>query len=280
MPFASNGAVQLFYEQHGSGTPVVFVHEFSGDARSWALQINQMARRHRCVAFNARGYPPSSVPEADTDYGHQHAVADIATVLDAAKIESAHLVGLSMGAYSTMCFALRHPERARSVVLAGIGTGSDPDARAAFLEDSARTAERLEQLGMSEGIARFSSNLGRLPLKEKDPLGFAVFMQQFSEHSARGSARTLRGYQCTRPPLYAWEAELKQMQVPALVMVGDRDAPCLRPSFFLRNRLPNVRLAVLPNSGHGLNLEEPVLFNHLVGEFIADIERARGVSAT
>ncbi len=276
MPFASNGVVQLYYEDHGSGAPIVFVHEFAGDVRSWSPQVRGLSRRFRCIAFNARGYPPSSVPDPVSDYGYEKAVDDVRAVMDACKLESAHIVGLSMGGYAAMSFAITRPARARSAVIAAAGSGSDPEGRPGFLEESSQLADRLEQLGMVEAIAKYAHSASREPLKEKDPLGFAEFLRNFSGHSAKGSARTLRGFQIARPTIYSWDAELKSVQVPVLIMVGDRDAGCVRPSFFLRNRMPNSRLAVLPNTGHCANLEEPALFNHFVEEFVSNAERRRG----
>jgi pimeloyl-ACP methyl ester carboxylesterase len=276
LPFASNGVVQLYYEDHGSGAPIIFVHEFAGDVRSWAPQIHGLSRRFRCIAFNARGYPPSSVPEMESDYGYEKAVDDVRIVMDTCKLDSAHIVGLSMGGYAAMSFAITHPARTRSAVIAAAGSGSDPEGRPAYLEESAQLADRLEQLGMVEGIAKYAHSPSREPLKEKDPLGFAEFLRNFSEHSAKGSARTLRGFQIGRPTIYSWDSELKRMQVPALIIVGDRDAACVRPSFFLRNRLPNSRLAVMPNTGHCANLEEPAIFNHFVEELVSGEERRRG----
>src|SRR6185437_11282534 len=92
--------VRLYYEEVGSGVPVIFVHEFAGDHRSWEPQLRHFARRYRCIAYNARGYPPSEVPEDPERYSQARARDDILAVLDRLGIERAHVVGLSMGAFA------------------------------------------------------------------------------------------------------------------------------------------------------------------------------------
>ena len=121
MPTARVNGLSLFYEEVGEGAPLVFVHEFAGEARSWHLQVRFFARRYRTIAFNARGFPPSDVPEDPKAYSQDLAVEDIRGMLDALGIQKAHICGLSMGGYATLHFGLRYPERALSLVVAGAG---------------------------------------------------------------------------------------------------------------------------------------------------------------
>src|SRR5204862_7903418 len=102
----------LYYEEAGAGTPVVFVHEFAGDYRSWEPQVRYFSRRYRCIAFNARGYPPSEVPEDFGRYSQERSCDDIRDVLDQLKIQKAHIVGLSMGGFATLHFGMAHGKRA------------------------------------------------------------------------------------------------------------------------------------------------------------------------
>src|SRR5918998_5313539 len=109
---ATDDGIKLYYEEAGRGTPVVFVHEFGGDYRSWEPQMRYFSRRYRCIAYNARGYPPSDVPEAFERYSQEHARDDARAVLDGLGIDKAHVVGLSMGAFATLPFGLAYPARA------------------------------------------------------------------------------------------------------------------------------------------------------------------------
>src|SRR5437879_255591 len=147
MPKARVNGVNLFYEETGQGAPLVFVHEFAGDYQSWHLQVRYLSRRYRTIAFNARGYPPSDVPEDPAAYSQEQAAEDIRGLLDALGIERAHICGLSMGGYATLHFGLRHPGRAVSLVVAGAGYGSVATEREKFGRDGEETAARLGPAG-------------------------------------------------------------------------------------------------------------------------------------
>ena len=108
MPYAEAAGARLYYEECGSGFPIIFVHEFAGDFRSWEPQLRYFARMYRCVFYNARGYPPSDVPEDVAAYSQDIATDDIAMVMRAAGIDKAHIVGLSMGGFAALHFGLRY----------------------------------------------------------------------------------------------------------------------------------------------------------------------------
>lgn len=267
--------VRLYFEEAGSGTPIVFVHEFGGDHRSWEPQMRHFARRHRCITFSARGFAPSDVPASVEKYSQQLAVEDILSVMDAANIDSAHIVGLSMGGFATLHLGLMAPQRARSLTVAGAGYGAEKQYEAYFRNVSLEVANQFERQGSMEFAKTYSLGASRVQFQNKDPRGWAEFAQQLGEHPNLGSANTMRGVQAGRPSLYDLEAELKGLQVPTLVMVGDEDDHCLQPGIFLKKTMPACGLLVLPKTGHTLNLEEPEHFNRFVGEFIATVEAGR-----
>ena len=117
----ADDGVKLYYEETGRGFPVVFVHEFAGDWRSWEPQLRHFGQRYRAIAFNARGYPPSEVPDDPGRYSQARAADDIAAVMDELNLSQAHIVGLSMGGFATLHFGLRHPGRGRSRAICGCG---------------------------------------------------------------------------------------------------------------------------------------------------------------
>ncbi|MBX9962698.1 MAG: alpha/beta hydrolase [Burkholderiales bacterium] len=268
----SNG-VRLYAESTGDGVPIVFVHEFAGDYRNWEHQVRFLARRYRCITFNARGYPPSEVPQDPERYSQTHAVDDIANVLRHFGVERAHVVGLSMGGYATLNFGLRYPAMARSLVVAGAGHGSDPDKRQQFLADCDELANRLLQVGMEEGITHYANSPIRRRYREKDPRGFEEFNRQFAEHSALGSALTMRGYQMRRSTIYELEPQLRTLTVPTLIVTGDDDEPCLAPALFMKRTIRDSMLWVVPRTSHPVNLEEPDAFNRMVFDFISAVDR-------
>jgi len=261
MPYAQASGAKLYYEETGSGTPVLFVHEFGGDLRSWEPQVRAFSRRYRCITYNARGYPPSDVPQGVDAYGQKQAVDDAIAVLDHLKIDKAHICGLSMGGYATLHFGIRFPQRARSLAICGAGHGSDSLTRDAFRATAADLADRMEKLGMEAGTAEYARGPTRQPLLWKDPRGFEEFRQQFAEHSNIGSALTMRGYQLRRPTIYDMEAQMRTIDVPTLIVTGDDDTPCLEPGLFMKRNIRTSALLVVPNSGHSINLEEIGVFN-------------------
>ena len=272
MPRVELDGAEIEYRVAGSGAPLVFCHEFAGSMESWEPQVSFLARRYRTIAYNAKGYPPSSVPDRWQAYAWDRQVAVLLALLDALEIDRAHLCGLSMGAYTALQFALGHPQRCRGVVAAGVGTGSDNPAE--FLKETERWADRLE----AQGMAAMEGHLLAAPrarFREKDPIGWERFAALFRAHSPKGSANTLRGFQARRPSLYAREAELARLDVPVLVVCGDEDDPCIAPSLFIRRTVPRSGLAMLPHTGHACNLEEPAVFNALVADFLARVEADR-----
>ena len=276
MPHAkTDDDVKLYFEEVGAGTPVIFVHEFAGDHRSWELQIRHFARRYRCIAFAARGYPPSDVPTDLARYSQDRARDDIRSVIDALGLERPHIVGVSMGGFATLHFGLNYAERARSLVVGGCGYGAEPAKRAQFQAEAEAAAQRFETMPIEQAAERYGQGPGRRQLLDKDPRGFAEFARNLAEHSTLGSALTLRGVQKMRPSLYEMTDRLSRLTVPTLVMSGDEDESCLEPSLMLKRTIPSAGLAILPRTGHALNLEEPALYNRLVLGFIESVEARR-----
>jgi pimeloyl-ACP methyl ester carboxylesterase len=271
----TDDGVRLYFEEAGAGTPVVFVHEFGGDYRSWEPQMRYFGRRYRCIAYNARGYPPSDVPESFERYSQERARDDIRAVLDGLGIEKAHVVGLSMGAFATLHFGMGYAKRALSITVAGGGYGSHPAQYRRFQEESKNNAELIRREGMARFVEVYGSGPQRVQYQVKDPRGFDEYLRQFREHSALGAMNTLLGVQCRRPSFYDLTAEMARMDVPTLIMSGDEEEPSLEVNLLMKRTIPKAGFAVLPKSGHAINLEEPALFNQLVEAFFHQVEAGR-----
>jgi pimeloyl-ACP methyl ester carboxylesterase len=276
MAFATTSdGVRLFYESAGKGTPIVFVHEFGGNHWSWEPQVSYFSRRHECITFSARGYPPSDIPGDVENYSQSRAADDIIGVMDAVGIETAHVVGLSMGAFASLHAALRYPGRIRSAVIAGAGYGSEREHQEFFRRNSEQVAKGFEERGARAFAPVYGESASRVQFQDKDPRGWQLFVERMAQHSDKGAANTMRGVQMRRPSLYDLEDELRALQVPMLVVVGDEDDHSIQPGIFLKRTVPRCGLAMFPKSGHTLNLEEPALFNHLVAEFLAQVDAGR-----
>lgn len=271
----TDDGVELYYEDTGAGTPIVFAHEFAGDCRSWEPQVRHFSRRYRCITYNARGYPPSAVPSEAAAYSQQRARDDILAVLDGLGIERAHIVGLSMGAFATLHFGMAFSHRALSLVVAGCGYGAHPDQYESFQREAASLAQTIRDKGMAHVAATYGHGPTRMQLRDKDPRGFDDFIRFFSEHSAEGSANTMENYQGKRPSLYSLQKDMAGITAPLLVVAGDEDDATLEPSIMMKRAIASCGLAVLPKSGHVLNIEEPALFNRVLEDFFHTVEAGR-----
>ena len=276
MPYAMTpDKVRLHYEETGQGTPVLFVHEFSGDHRSWDAQMRELGKRYRCIAYAARGYTPSDLPADKNAYTYQHVMRDCIAVLDHLKVDRAHIVGLSMGGYTALQVALNHPARVRSMVLAGTGSGLERWFSEQFHKNSQDVALVFEREGSAAVARTYGNGPSRVPFANKDPRGFAEFTKHLAEHDAQGSANTSRGFQGGRPSLYDFESGIRALKIPTLIVVGDEDDRCIEPSLFLKQAIAASGLIMFPKTGHLVNLEEPDLFNQVVGEFLARVDGGR-----
>src|SRR5260370_5448964 len=267
--------IRLYYEETGTGRPVIFVHEFAGDLRSWEPQLRHFGRRYRCVVFNARGYPPSEVQESDTAYSQTLAADDIKTVLDHLAIDRGHIVGLSMGGFAALHFGFRHPHRALSLCLAGCGYGAEPEKRASFRAEAEVIADFIKSAKMPAFAEKYAYRPTRVQFDNNNHRGFAEVKRMLAEHSALGSANTQLGVQRERPSLFDLVEDMKRLTVPTLVLSGDEDWPCLLPGILMKKNIPSAALSVIANCGHTINLEAPDEFNRMLGEFMAQVDSGR-----
>ena len=247
--------VKLYYEDSGSGIPIVFVHEFAGDYRSWEAQVRYFSRVYRCITYNARGYPPSDVPAEAERYSQDRARDDIRALLDALNIDKAHIVGLSMGGFAALHFGFTYPQRARSLVIAGCGYGAAPNQRQQFAEEAEAAARRFEEANMAKAAEAYALGPTRVQFQNKDPRGWKE-----------------RGVQKRRPSLFDLIEKMKTITAPTLVMTGDEDWPCLEPGLLMKRTIPTAALVVMPNAGHTINLEEPAAFNHHLADFFRAVD--------
>lgn len=273
MPYApTDDGVDLYYEEAGSGTAVIFVHEFAGDHRSWEPQMRHFSRWYRCLVFAARGFPPSTVPRDPAAYGQARAADDIVAVLDAAGVDRAYVVGNSMGGFAALHCALRHPDRTLGAVVAGCGYGWQPEVNPVFRRESEKIAGAFEREGARSVSQWYGVGPARVQYQNKDPRGHAEHVGVLAEHDDLGAALTMRQVQIQRPLLFDLAEELASCRPPVLVVAGDEDNGVLEAGLMLKRTVPRAGLAILPRTGHVSNLEEPAQFNRLVEHFITGVE--------
>ena len=273
MPYIEAAGARLHGEEHGDGYPIIFVHELGSDLRQWEDQVRYFSRAYRCIAYNARGYPPSDVPEDPTAYGWERSVDDIAAVMNGLGVDHAHVVGLSMGAYAALQFGLRHPQRVSAIVAAAAGSGSSPSGRHAWLRETSILARAFAERGPATIAEKIATSAARIQLKYKDPKRWQEFTKQLHHQSGQGLSNTVIRCQALRPSLHDLRDQLATMITPVLLIVGDEDAACLETNLMLKATLPNAGLWISPNTGHTINLEEPAAFNAHLETFLGAVER-------
>ena len=242
MPFAvAQDGVRLYFEEAGSGTPIIFLHEFAADHTNWELQM----RISRASAA-ASPIPPAVTrlrrARAKEVYTYRHFYTDALAVLDHLEIDRAHFVGLSMGAYSSLQIGLHEPERALSLTLA------------ASARDEPGKPRSVPQTVPGQWRAIRDHRVGRKLRKRrarrqpdsflvKDPRGHADFYAALARHDAKGSANTMRSFQGGRPSIFTLTDTIRKVPTPALIICGDEDDNCVEPSLFLKQHLPAAGLA-------------------------------------
>jgi pimeloyl-ACP methyl ester carboxylesterase len=273
----TSDGVQLYVEETGEGVPLLFLHEFGGHHLSWEPQVRYFSRRYRCITYAARGWPPSDVPAAAASYSQARAADDAADVMTALGLDKVHLVGLSMGATAGLEFAIRHPGKALSLTIAAGGGGgsSDPAAKARFQQECEAFALRIEREGMEAMAELYCASSSRITYRSKDPRGWAEFKQQFADGSAIGHAMTMRGVQGARRPFFERTEELKAIEAPMLVIIGDEDESTHGLAVHLKKHVSRCGVLELPKTGHTMNLEEPAAFNAALQDFLHAVEQGR-----
>ncbi|MGY4307858.1 pimeloyl-ACP methyl ester carboxylesterase [Bradyrhizobium sp. USDA 4369] len=274
MPYIEASGARLYFEESGYGYPIIFIHEFASDMRGWDAQVSRFCRGYRCIAFNARGYPPSDVPENLLSYGWEIAVDDVAALMRGLEIERPHLVGLSMGGYTALQFGLRHPDKVNAIVAASVGSGSHLSHRDAWLKETSVLARLFSEHGMASLAERMARGPARIQLRYKDPRGWQEFIERLRRYSPQGMSNTMARCQALRPSLDEMCNQLSKMTIPVLLAVGDEDARCLEPNLLLKFHAPQCRTLDQPKhrpcdqSGRARDFQRP-------GRKLSQCRRAR-----
>lgn len=272
MPEISVDGARLHYEEYGKGQPILFFNELAADQRSWEGQLHRFARSHRLITFNYRGCPPSSVPEDPAAYSHETLVNDALALLDALGIDQALLAGHGTGGNIALGVALAAPGRVKALVLAGSGAGSgDPD----WQEKSFALARKIE----TEGVAALADSVvsapQRQPFADKDPLGWGRLIAGIDAFDAGGLSRLVANGIALRPTIADLSRDIAGLEMPVLVVVGDRDYPAFEPSLLVARTARYAGLSVIPYCGHSIVMEEVDEFNRVLADFLARIDQGR-----
>ena len=249
MPKINRDGVDIYYEVHGSGPPLLLTHGYSSTSQMWQGQIAALSRHHKLVLWDMRGHGRSDYPDHPSAYSEALTVADMAAVLDAVGADSAIVGGLSLGGYMSLAFYRAHPERVRALLIIDTGPGFKKDeARDAWNKRALETGDRFEREG-----------LGALKSASRE-------RSEASHRDASGLARAARGMLTQRDARVI--ELLPNIRVPALVVVGADDAPFLAASDYMAAKIPGAAKVVIPAAGHAVNIDQPQAFIDAVLPFL------------
>lgn len=262
MPRIRVGDIEIYHEIHGHGEPLLLIMGLGSDLAGWMFQVLEFSKRHRVVSFDNRGVGRTDAPGAP--YSIEMMAGDAAGLMEALGIESAHVLGISMGGFVAQELAMRHPRRVRSLILAA--TGTHVDARGAFQLDVWRrltAAGGDRELFIREGLPwlyteRFFENERVVESMIKMRLAYPY------AQSAAAYARQIDA--CLS---FDSRGRLGSITAPTLVMVGARDNlfPVER-SEELADGIRDAELSVLEGCAHGFPIETPEAFNETVLSFL------------
>lgn len=279
MPFLKReGRVRIYYEVHGSGTPLILSHGFSSNSSMWRGQIEPLTKAgYKLIIWDMRGHGRSAYPDDQSAYSEQHTVSDIAALLDEVGGSgcSAIVGGLSLGGYMSQAFYRDYPERAEALLIIGIISRSSQyltrirspllDTGPGFKSDKARedwnkyaneTADRFDRDGLG-------------PLQEMSPE-----RSQVKHRNAEGLAMAARGMLAQRNSSII--ENLPNIKVPSLVVVGADDTPFLGASDYMQKKIPNCEKVLIPQAGHAANIDNPEAFNKAILSFLLSMKGVEG----
>jgi pimeloyl-ACP methyl ester carboxylesterase len=268
MPRAHVNGVSLYYEVAGQGPPLVLVHGFACGIRSWDPQVRALSRGHRVITYDGRGHGVSDAPREASAYSQPTSVADLRALLQHLGIARAAVGGLSMGGNIALNLALTHPETVSALLVADTGAGSDDTA--AGVAGAHAFADTLERGGMEAFADQALANPLFARYAAQGPEAERFIRSCLMTHRAHGLALTAREVLAKRPTIYSLEARLRELRVPALLIVGEHDEPCLPVHRFMAETIPGARHVVIPGVGHLTNLEAPGVFNRAAARFLRD----------
>src|SRR3954454_22896904 len=254
MPKINRDGVNIHYEVHGSGPPLLLTHGYSSTSAMWQGQVGALSKHHKLVLWDMRGHGRSDYPADPVAYSEALTVADMAALLDAVGAHRAIVGGLSLGGYMSLAVYRAHPERVRALLIIDTGPGfKKAEAREAWNKRSQDTAERFERDALS---ALQAGSRERSGVTHRDAKGLA--------YAARGML--------TQRDARVIES-LPAIAVPSLIVVGADDTPFLAASDYMDGKIPGAKKRVIASAGHAVNIDQPAGFIDAVLPFLDGLRR-------
>lgn len=269
------GDMNYHVVEMGSGTPLVLLHGFTGSIESWRWLMDGLRDDYRVIAIDLPGHGLTDSPQDVARYEMNRVSDDLVAILRSLEALLAHWLGYSMGGRLALYTTLHHPETARSLILEsaspGLPSAAERDARR---QQDRSLADRIE----TNGVPAFVDEWERLPLfATQRNVGIetrSALREQRLNNSALGLANSLRGMGTgVQPPL--WD-QLSRLELPALLITGEMDEKFMAINRQMADSLPNSRLVIVPDTGHTIHLERPVLYGDIVRQFLRQVSKISG----
>jgi 3-oxoadipate enol-lactonase len=259
MPMIAINQTHLYYEIAGAGQAVVLIHGLGSSTRDWEAQVPELAKSYQVITLDLRGHGRSDRPAGP--YQIPMFAADLAGLLEALGVASAHIVGLSLGGGVAFQFALDYPSMVRSLTLVNTAPalGGAPEQAE---QEIARRVGIVQQLGMRAMGQALGPNL--FPKPEQAGLR-ETFVERWAENDPQAyiaATRSMLGWDVT--------GRLGSITCPVLVIASDQDYGPVSAKEAYRQLMPRARLAVIPDAHHAVPMERPEAFNPVLAQFLAE----------
>lgn len=282
MPIARLNGIDINYEVHGDGTPIVLAHGYSASLEMWREQVDAFSAKYRLVIYDTRGHGRTTAPADTSQYGlAREYVADQLALMDHLGIDRAYVGGLSMGGMIAQEFALQHPDRVQALLLFDTGPGMGALGRdAAAAARFAKMREMLQTVARTQGMSAIIDAMRNSPMAQSIGARRDGVPEAVRRHIAGMRDMSVDGYIGGGTAMQEWAGTLDRLHaiaVPTLVLIGEQDN-LLGPSRVIHSKIAGSRFALIRNSSHGTNLWRPEAFTAATLAFLADVDAGRPVA--
>jgi len=264
MPTAHINDIDIYYEIHGSGFPLVFAYGLGGNTDMWSGQIEALSEHYRFIVWDPRGHGRSDSPQGSDQYGMQISAEDLYGLLNHLGIEKAFVGGLSMGGGIATRFAVSYPERVAALLIIDSASASGLPIKPEIRKMREKTIALAKTRGMA-AVADYiiEANPNLKSQGEASTEAYQRLRHMFLDLNAVGYANTVRALIDDN---FSTD-KLSMLSMPTLVLVGEND-PALEAARLTHRNIPGSRLVVLPGAGHLSNKDCPEAFNAGILEFL------------
>jgi len=258
MPKTLINGINLYYEDNGKGFPVLFMHGFSGTTRSWDGQVGAFSKKYRFITFDMRGHGQTDAPDDLSQYTLNIVIEDIHQLLQYLGIQKAIIGGLSLGGYLTVHFYYQHPDMTAAIILIDTGPGYRTQEKARDWNQNRMDCASVLETGGMKGFMESEYSLG----------DYYTTPEVMIKLNPTGLANVCRGVM-----INPWGLDiLPNIKAPALIVCGDKDEDYLPATNYMANKIPGAKKVIIANADHGVNIDQPSVFESVILEFLDSLK--------